>query len=62
MCDRFISLSSEMLMWLVIISGCKVWDLRQDRMECFLNRKSPSNFKQYDFYLFIVIVLIKTKY
>ena len=62
MCDRFISLSSEMLMWLVIISGCKVWDLRQDWMECFLNRKSPSNFKQYDFYLFIVIVLIKYKY
>ena len=30
MCDRFISLSCEMLMWLVIISGCKVWDLRQD--------------------------------
>ena len=30
MCDRFISFSSEMLTWLVIINGCKVWDLRQD--------------------------------
>ena len=36
MCDGFISLSCEMLMWLVIISGCKVWDLGQDRMEWFL--------------------------
>jgi len=35
-CDRFISLSSEMLMWLVIISGCKVWDLRQDQFFFFL--------------------------
>ena len=35
MCDKFISLSSEMLMWLVIISGCKVWDLRKTGCNVF---------------------------
>ena len=35
-CNRFISLSNEMLIWLFIIKERKVCDLRQDRTECFL--------------------------